>query len=93
MHTAYAARAFAAGAFMLFASGAMAQTTLAPRDVPAKTIPVPTDVSPQLQALIAKPLLPDGTRRRRRLQAGSVWPILKPKRRLRWLGRWHSGCM
>jgi acetyl esterase/lipase len=58
MHTPYLARAFAAGAFMLLAPAAMAQTTLAPRVVPARTIPVPTDVSPQLQAVIAKPLSP-----------------------------------
>jgi acetyl esterase/lipase len=56
MHKRDAARAFTAAAFMLLAPVAMAQTTLAPRDVPAKTIPVPTDVSPQLQAVIAKPL-------------------------------------
>ncbi|HEY1856332.1 alpha/beta hydrolase [Acidocella sp.] len=41
---------------MLLAPAAMAQTTLAPRDEPAKVIPVPTDVSPQLQAVIAQPL-------------------------------------
>lgn len=29
---------------------------LAPREAPAKTIPVPTDVSPELQAIIAQPL-------------------------------------
>ena len=56
MHKRDTARAFAAAAFMLLAPAAMAQTTLAPRDVPAKTIPVPSDVSPQLQAVIAKPL-------------------------------------
>jgi monoterpene epsilon-lactone hydrolase len=56
MYTPYTARAFAAGVFMLLAPAAMAQTTLAPREVPAKTIPVPSDVSPQLQAVIAKPL-------------------------------------
>jgi monoterpene epsilon-lactone hydrolase len=56
MHKRDAARAFAAAAFMLTAPAAIAQTTLAPRDVPAKTIPVPTDVSPQLQAVIAQPL-------------------------------------
>ncbi len=43
-------------AFMLLASAALAQTTLAPRDAPAKRIPVPDDVSPQLQAVIAQPL-------------------------------------
>src|SRR5437868_11961064 len=31
---------------------------LAPRQAPAKTIPVPTEVSPQLQKLIAAPLNP-----------------------------------
>jgi epsilon-lactone hydrolase len=56
MHKRDSARAFAAAVFMLLAPAAMAQTALAPRDVPAKTIPVPGDVSPQLQAVIAKPL-------------------------------------
>ena len=57
MPTSYTARATAAAVFMLLAPAAMAQTTtLAPRVVPAKTIPVPADVSPQLQAVIAKPL-------------------------------------
>lgn len=46
---------------MLLAPAALAQTTpapttLAPRDAPAKRIPVPDDVSPQLQAVIAQPL-------------------------------------
>jgi acetyl esterase/lipase len=35
-----------------------ADDTLIPRDVPAKTIPVPSSVSPQIQALIAAPLRP-----------------------------------
>jgi epsilon-lactone hydrolase len=56
MHNPYTARACAAAVLMLLAPAAMAQTTLAPRDVPAKTIPVPSDVSPQLQAVIAQPL-------------------------------------
>jgi epsilon-lactone hydrolase len=56
MHKQDSARAFATAAFMLLAPAAMAQTTLAPRDEPAKTIPVPGDVSPQLQAVIARPL-------------------------------------
>ena len=30
-----------------------------PRDVPAKVLPVPTDVSPQMQEFIARPLNPD----------------------------------
>ncbi|HEY1857863.1 alpha/beta hydrolase [Acidocella sp.] len=58
MHKQDVARAFAAAAFTLLAPVAMAQTTLAPRDVPAKVIPVPADVSPQLQAVIARPLTP-----------------------------------
>jgi epsilon-lactone hydrolase len=36
--------------------GAVAQTTLAPRNVPAKSVPVPLTVSPQMQAIIAAPL-------------------------------------
>ena len=36
--------------------GTHAQTTLAPREVPAKSIPVPLTVSPQMQAIIAAPL-------------------------------------
>ena len=56
MHNPYTARAAAAAVLMLFAPAAVAQTTLAPRVVPAKTIPVPSDVSPQLQAVIAQPL-------------------------------------
>src|SRR5215469_14402639 len=32
---------------------------LAPRDVPAKSLPVPTDVSPGMQKFIAAPLNPD----------------------------------
>jgi monoterpene epsilon-lactone hydrolase len=56
-----AAHAFAATVFMLLAPVAMAQTPeaqaqLAPRDAPAKRIPVPDDVSPELQAAIAQPL-------------------------------------
>jgi epsilon-lactone hydrolase len=42
----------------LVATGAHAQTAMAPRDEPAKSIPVPTTVSPQIQALIAAPLRP-----------------------------------
>ena len=40
---------------------ALAQTggMLAPRQEPAKTLPVPTDVSPGMQAIIAAPLNPD----------------------------------
>ena len=39
--------------------GAMADdAALAPREVPAKSIPVPTDVSPGMQKFIAAPLNP-----------------------------------
>lgn len=44
-----------AAILMAAAPVAFAQT-LAPRDVPARSIPVPTDVSPELQQLIAAPL-------------------------------------
>ena len=41
----------------LTATPALAQTVaMAPRDEPAKSIPVPTTVSPQMQAIIAQPL-------------------------------------
>jgi epsilon-lactone hydrolase len=40
----------------LVGRGTHAQTTLAPREVPAKSIPVPLTVSPQMQAIIAAPL-------------------------------------
>ena len=44
-------------AFQLAAAAAFAQSaTLAPREVPAKTIPVPNTVSPELQQIIAQPL-------------------------------------
>ena len=42
-----------AGAFL-----ALTTLAAAPRQIPAYSLPVPTDVSPQLQALIAKPLNP-----------------------------------
>ena len=46
-------------AFVAAAPLAFAQTApLAPRDVPARSIPVPTTVSPELQQLIAAPLRP-----------------------------------
>ena len=38
--------------------GGLADEALTPRDVPAKTIPVPSSVSTQIQALIAAPLRP-----------------------------------
>jgi acetyl esterase/lipase len=56
----HSARALATAALMLLAPAlaqtAVAQTPLAPRAEPAKTIPVPGDVSPDLQAVIAQPL-------------------------------------
>jgi monoterpene epsilon-lactone hydrolase len=42
---------FALAATMLFAASALAQ-----QEIPAKTLPVPTDVSPQIQKVIAAPL-------------------------------------
>ena len=47
-----------AGTLLLLAPTAWAQTPapLAPREVPAKTVPVPNTVSSELQALIAQPL-------------------------------------
>src|SRR5271154_7058610 len=56
MNKPYTARAIAAAMLTLLAPAAIAQTTLAPRNEPAKSIPVPSDVSPQLQAVIAQPL-------------------------------------
>ncbi len=46
----------AVAATLLLAPGALAQTPLAPREAPAKSIPVPSDVSPAMQAIIAQPL-------------------------------------
>ena len=46
----------ALAAALLLAPAAMAQTPLAPREVPAKSVPVPSDVSPAMQAIIAQPL-------------------------------------
>ena len=44
-------------AFSFAAAAAFAQSApLAPREVPAKTIPVPNTVSPELQQIIAQPL-------------------------------------
>lgn len=52
--------AFLTLATMCFlALNAHAQTTAADRAVPAKSLAVPTDVSPEMQRLIAKPLNPD----------------------------------
>jgi epsilon-lactone hydrolase len=46
-----------AAAVLMITTGAMAQVTELPsRDVPARSLPVPGTVSPQIQALIAQPL-------------------------------------
>ncbi len=57
MNRPHTASAFAV-ALLLFAPLAQAQSQapLAPRDVPAKTVPVPGTVSPEMQAIIAQPL-------------------------------------
>jgi len=48
-----------AAAIALLASHAVAQTpAAAPRELPAKTVPVPDTVSPQMQRQIAAPLTP-----------------------------------
>jgi monoterpene epsilon-lactone hydrolase len=50
-------RIVVAAAFQFAAAVACAQSVpLAPREVPAKTIPVPNTVSPELQQIIAQPL-------------------------------------
>jgi acetyl esterase/lipase len=68
----------------------MAQTTLAPRSTPAKSIPVPDDVSPQLQAVIAQPLhrgwntpptTPEGWRRLADSQAAAAVSVVEPMAR------------
>lgn len=51
--------AFFVASIIFLAPYAMAQTpTPGPREVPAKTVPVPDTVSPQMQTLIAAPLNP-----------------------------------
>ncbi|HEY2049809.1 MAG TPA: alpha/beta hydrolase [Caulobacteraceae bacterium] len=90
MHRSRAARAIAAAAFTLLASSAMAQTSSPTRDVPAKRVPVPDDVSPQLQALIAAPLhsgwntpptSPAGWRRLADSQAVAAVSVVEPMAR------------
>lgn len=56
MPTPSTRHAAAAALLMALAPGAVAQTALPPRDVPARSLPVPGDVSPEAQALIALPL-------------------------------------
>lgn len=46
----------AAAAMLLTATTALAQT---PLQVPARSVPVPTDVSPQMQAIIGRPINPN----------------------------------
>lgn len=64
IHSALCARlalapASVTAAIILCAPYAVAQTTApGPRDLPARTIPVPDTVSPQMQKLIAAPLSP-----------------------------------
>ncbi len=78
----------ALAATLLLGSGIVAaQTALPPRDVPAKTIPVPSTVSPGMQAVIAQPLranwdkpptTPEGwTELVKQLEAATV-PIVAP---------------
>ena len=55
-------RRAAAALLIALAPGAVAQTALPPRDVPARSLPVPGDVSPEAQALIAQPLRKDWDR-------------------------------
>jgi monoterpene epsilon-lactone hydrolase len=87
MHNQPPTRAIAAAVLMLLAPAAMAQTPLAPRDVPAKTISVPDDVSPQLQAVIAQPLhdgwntpptTPEGWRQLAASEAAAAGAVVEP---------------
>jgi monoterpene epsilon-lactone hydrolase len=54
-----------------------ADGALAPRQVPAKTVPVPTDVSPELQKLIAAPYTPDWNAQ---WKTGAEWRTAANKR-------------
>src|SRR5438309_173112 len=50
-------RAVAVAALLILPAVGFSQSApLAPRELPAKTIPVPTTVSPELQQIIAQPL-------------------------------------
>lgn len=55
MVTRFLPLALSAATAFLAAVPVLAQT-LAPREAPAKILPVPTTVSPQMQAIIAQPL-------------------------------------
>jgi epsilon-lactone hydrolase len=46
-------------AVAVYPPSVLTQAPAAPRNVPAKSIPVPSDVSPELQAIIAQPLRPN----------------------------------
>ena len=48
-------------AIALAVSTSSAEAQTPPREVPARTVPVPDTVSPQMQKLIAAPLTPIGT--------------------------------
>jgi acetyl esterase/lipase len=48
-------------ALVAIAGAAFAQAPAPPLQVPARSVPVPTDVSPQIQALIARPINPNWT--------------------------------
>ena len=57
MRVPFIRRATIAVSLLLAAAGSFAQSpALAPRDVPAKRIPVPNTVSPEMQQIIAQPL-------------------------------------
>lgn len=56
-HLPFRPALLATAAALLLAGPAMAQTPApAPREVPAKSLPIPTTVSPQMQAIIGQPL-------------------------------------
>lgn len=84
---AHAARALTAIALLASAPAAIAQTALAPRAEPAKTLPVPDTVSPELQAIIAQPLrsgwntpptTPDGWRQLAASTEAGIAPQVAP---------------
>ena len=55
-------------------------TVLAPQEVPAKSLPVPTDVSPGMQKFIAAPLNPTW---HDLWKTGDEWPKAADKKRCR----------
>lgn len=87
-------RAVLAASLLLATGAAIAQSPpLAPREVPAKSIPVPNTVSPELQQLIAQPLraewntpptTPEGWKAlAERLRAGAVPNVKAMQERLK----------